>query len=72
MLSDHGQIQGATFKQRNGLGLAHLEVHVLEGDDGRVAGAHGFDQRFPHRQAGERLRGEGVEVAPDADRDVVT
>jgi uncharacterized membrane protein YvlD (DUF360 family) len=41
VLSDHGQTQGATFKQRNGFGLDELvqrslergDVHVVEGED---------------------------------------
>ncbi len=39
VLSDHGQTQGATFKQRNGYGLdelvdEHLEGSVVAGEDG--------------------------------------
>ena len=35
VLSDHGQTQGATFKQRNGYGLDDLVQRSLEGGDGR-------------------------------------
>ena len=33
VLSDHGQTQGATFKQRNGYGLDELVERSLEGGD---------------------------------------
>ena len=35
VLSDHGQTQGATFKQRNGYGLDDLVERSLEADAGR-------------------------------------
>ena len=35
VLSDHGQTQGATFKQRNGYGLDELVERSLVGGDGR-------------------------------------
>ena len=34
MLSDHGQTQGATFKQRHGYGLDELVERSLEGCEG--------------------------------------
>ncbi len=37
VLSDHGQTQGATFKQRNGYGLDELVERSLEGTDGMVS-----------------------------------
>ena len=37
VLSDHGQTQGATFKQRNGYGLDELVERSLERGDGRGA-----------------------------------
>lgn len=37
VLSDHGQTQGATFKQRNGYGLDELVERSLEGKDGMVS-----------------------------------
>lgn len=37
VLSDHGQTQGATFKQRNGYGLDELVERSIEGADGMVA-----------------------------------
>jgi uncharacterized membrane protein YvlD (DUF360 family) len=44
VLSDHGQTQGATFKQRNGYGLNELVERSLA--EGRVAGvADGDEQR---------------------------
>ena len=44
VLSDHGQTQGATFKQRNGYGLDELVERSLEGG-GRVRGiAEGDEQ----------------------------
>ena len=38
VLSDHGQTQGATFKQRNGYGLDELVERNLQGAGGRAAG----------------------------------
>src|SRR5215211_5105669 len=43
VLSDHGQTQGATFKQRNGYGLDELVERSLE--KGRVAGYAGGDEQ---------------------------
>ena len=43
VLSDHGQTQGATFKQRNGYGLDELVERSLE--DGRVAAFAGGDEQ---------------------------
>jgi len=43
VLSDHGQTQGATFKQRNGYGLDDLVERSLAG--GRVAGFSGGDEQ---------------------------
>jgi hypothetical protein len=43
VLSDHGQTQGATFKQRNGYGLDELVERSLE--EGRVAGFAGGDEQ---------------------------
>ena len=37
MLSDHGQTQGATFKQRNGYGLDELVERNLQGGPLRAA-----------------------------------
>ncbi|HTX69410.1 MAG TPA: phage holin family protein [Thermoleophilia bacterium] len=37
VLSDHGQTQGATFKQRNGYGLDELVERNLQGAGGRAA-----------------------------------
>jgi uncharacterized membrane protein YvlD (DUF360 family) len=43
VLSDHGQTQGATFKQRNGYGLDELVERSLGG--GRVTGVAGGDEQ---------------------------
>ena len=43
VLSDHGQTQGATFKQRNGYGLDELVERSLE--QGEVAGYAGGDEQ---------------------------
>ena len=43
VLSDHGQTQGATFKQRNGYGLEELVERSLE--QGQVAGFAGVTSR---------------------------
>jgi uncharacterized membrane protein YvlD (DUF360 family) len=43
VLSDHGQTQGATFKQRNGYGLDELVERSLE--HGQVAGYAGGDEQ---------------------------
>jgi uncharacterized membrane protein YvlD (DUF360 family) len=43
VLSDHGQTQGATFKQRNGYGLDALVERSLEGGD--VTGIAGGDEQ---------------------------
>jgi len=43
VLSDHGQTQGATFKQRNGYGLDELVERSLE--QGQVAGYAGGDEQ---------------------------
>jgi uncharacterized membrane protein YvlD (DUF360 family) len=43
VLSDHGQTQGATFKQRNGYGLSDLVERSLEG--GAVAEMAGGDEQ---------------------------
>ena len=44
VLSDHGQTQGATFKQRHGYGLDELVERSLE-DDAKVAGYAGGDEQ---------------------------
>jgi uncharacterized membrane protein YvlD (DUF360 family) len=44
VLSDHGQTQGATFKQRHGYGLDELVERSLR-DGGRVAGFAGGDEQ---------------------------
>jgi hypothetical protein len=44
VLSDHGQTQGATFKQRNGYGLDELVDRSLHDSEGVVAAAGGDEQ----------------------------
>ncbi|MGI9116950.1 MAG: phage holin family protein [Gaiellales bacterium] len=44
VLSDHGQTQGATFKQRNGYGLDDLVRRSLADDAASVAGMLGGDE----------------------------
>jgi uncharacterized membrane protein YvlD (DUF360 family) len=53
VLSDHGQTQGATFKQRNGYGLDELVQRSLA--DGQVAGFAGGDEQHAmvHHAANE-------------------
>jgi uncharacterized membrane protein YvlD (DUF360 family) len=49
VLSDHGQTQGATFKQRNGYGLHDLvERSLSEGDVTEVAGGDEQDSMVGH------------------------
>ena len=67
VLSDHGQTQGATFKQRNGYGLQDLVERSMErgrvsrggtGDENDVAVSHAVAEAtgrpVPAREAGER------------------
>ena len=57
VLSDHGQTQGATFKQRNGYGLDELVERSLERD---VVGiADGDEQDAMVRQAVHEATGRG-------------
>ena len=73
VLSDHGQTQGATFKQRHGYGLDELVERSLA--DGRVAGIAGGDEQdaMVHR-AVEEATGRRAPKRPKSDvsqRDVV-
>jgi uncharacterized membrane protein YvlD (DUF360 family) len=52
VLSDHGQTQGATFRQRNGYGLADLVERSLS--RGSVAGVAGGDEQ--HAMVGNAAR----------------
>ena len=54
VLSDHGQTQGATFKQRNGYGLDDLVRASLSG--GEVAAIGGGDEKQRQRR---QCRGRG-------------
>lgn len=68
VLSDHGQTQGATFRQRNGYGLDDLVERSLA-DAGAVSGLGGGDEQatLVGNAAGEatgrrrRAQGEGAE-----------
>ena len=63
VLSDHGQTQGATFKQRNGYGLDELvERSLAAGDVSGIAGGDGaeLDGR-PRRRRGDGQAGEAAE-----------
>jgi uncharacterized membrane protein YvlD (DUF360 family) len=76
VLSDHGQTQGATFRQRNGYGLEDLvrrsiearPVHVaLGGDENETAVSLAFEEardgtEAPAKQGGDRIDGEAVAV----------
>ena len=74
VLSDHGQTQGATFKQRNGYGLDELVERSLS--RGNVSGVAGGDEQ--HAMVGHAL-GEATGSTPSkkrkkndvSDRDVV-
>jgi uncharacterized membrane protein YvlD (DUF360 family) len=69
VLSDHGQTQGSTFKQRNGYGLDELVERSLEGG-GVAAVADGDEQdaMVGHAVAeatGRKRRGPEPEAAPE-------
>ena len=73
VLSDHGQTQGATFKQRNGFGLDELVrrsvergdvAHLETGDENDRAAAHAFSEATGG--GGKKKRKNDV-----SDRDVV-
>ena len=75
VLSDHGQTQGATFKQRNGYGLDELvERSLSSGTVGGVAGGdeqssmvgHAFSEATGTKEKGEKRKKNDV-----SDRDVV-
>jgi uncharacterized membrane protein YvlD (DUF360 family) len=73
VLSDHGQTQGATFRQRNGYGLDELIERSLA--QGRVAGFAGGDeqQAMVHQAVDEASGHQGKKKAKNdvSDRDVV-
>ena len=67
VLSDHGQTQGATFKQRNGYGLEELVERSIEGaavarlgggDENDVAVGHAVDDATGRRRAPKRERSD--------------
>jgi uncharacterized membrane protein YvlD (DUF360 family) len=63
VLSDHGQTQGATFKQRNGYGLDELVQRSL--DYGAVEGVAGGDEQ--HSMVGNAI-GEATGSAPKSQK----
>jgi len=74
VLSDHGQTQGATFKQRNGYGLDELVQRSVEdatvaqlgeGDENDRAAAHAFDEATGRTAAKKKPKNDV------SDRDVV-
>ena len=73
VLSDHGQTQGATFKQRNGYGLDELVERSL--GSGRVTGLAGGDEQDAMvRHAVDEATGHKQAKRPKndvSDRDVV-
>jgi uncharacterized membrane protein YvlD (DUF360 family) len=73
VLSDHGQTQGATFKQRNGYGLDELVERALR--SGRVTGVAGGDEQHAMaRHAVGEATGHKPKKRPKndvSDRDVV-
>jgi uncharacterized membrane protein YvlD (DUF360 family) len=72
VLSDHGQTQGATFKQRNGYGLDELVQRNLE--HGGVSGVAGGDEQeamVGHAAAEATGRKEKRSKSDVSDRDVV-
>jgi len=73
VLSDHGQTQGATFRQRNGYGLDDLVRSNLT--DGSVAGLHGGDEQdsMVGKAVGEATGKRAKADKPDRidDRDTV-
>jgi uncharacterized membrane protein YvlD (DUF360 family) len=73
VLSDHGQTQGATFKQRNGYGLEQLVERALGG--GEVTGfAGGDEQSAMVGHAANEATGRSGEKRPKndvSDREVV-
>jgi uncharacterized membrane protein YvlD (DUF360 family) len=70
VLSDHGQTQGATFKQRNGYGLDELVERSLTG--GRVAGFSGGDEQnaMVHHAVDEASGAQAKAAAKKSKNDV--
>ncbi len=69
VLSDHGQTQGATFKQRNGYDLHALVersltdasvAHVSEGDENDVAVGHAVAEATGRRSADRKSKSDTV------------
>ncbi len=76
VLSDHGQTQGATFKQRNGYGLDDLVERSLDERAASTEIAGGDEQDVdgrPRARRGDRPHGEQEEATKNdvSDREVV-
>jgi uncharacterized membrane protein YvlD (DUF360 family) len=67
VLSDHGQTQGATFRQRHGYGLDELVERHLDG--GEVAAVAGGDEQATMAALAAREAGAPAPVPADADAD---
>jgi uncharacterized membrane protein YvlD (DUF360 family) len=76
VLSDHGQTQGATFRQRHGYGLEDLVRRSLDGEGARVQAIAGGDEQHAMAEhavreaGGPRIEHEEPESA-GADHDAV-
>ena len=72
VLSDHGQTQGATFKQRNGYGLDELvERNLADGGVSALAGGDEQEAMVGHAAAEATGRKAKPEKNDVSDRDVV-
>jgi uncharacterized membrane protein YvlD (DUF360 family) len=69
VLSDHGQTQGATFRQRHGYGLDELVERSLSRSDGVVGYAGGDEQQAMARHAMDEATG-GAKTSKRSKSDV--
>jgi hypothetical protein len=70
VLSDHGQTQGATFKQRNGYGLDELVVRSLEGVQAARVEAGDENQSTVGRAVDEASGGKAPKPKKKSKKDV--